>query len=55
VANNILGEWTELPLVRPDQVSGSRTFKYIFNGDLEKDVNRGNAFKGKEKHLVTIS
>ena len=34
VANNILGEWSELPLVNPSQVKASRLFKYIFSGDL---------------------
>ena len=34
VANNILGEWSELPLVNPSQVKASRQFKYIFSGDL---------------------
>lgn len=52
VATDLLGDWTELPLVTPDQVAGSRTFKYIFSGYLDQIVSKSIAFKGNEKHLV---
>jgi hypothetical protein len=54
VATDILGEWTELPLVTPEQVAGSRAFKYVFSGDLERDIQKSAAFKGQEKHLVPL-
>lgn len=54
VATDILGQWTELPLVTPQQVIGSRSFKYIFTGDLNKNILNSSAFQGQEKHLVFI-
>ena len=54
VANNILGEWSELPLVTPAQVKASREFKYIFSGDLETKLEPIVPFNGQEKHLVII-
>lgn len=47
VATDILGTWYELPLVTPEQVAGSKNFKYIFTGNLEEDVKRGTTFNGK--------
>ena len=38
----------------PEQVAGSRTFKYIFTGKLEDSVLKGGQFQGQEKHLVKI-
>ena len=54
VATDILGEWTELPLVTPQQVIGSRSFKYLFSGNLERPVKNSSLFEGQEKHLVWI-
>jgi hypothetical protein len=54
VATDILGNWTELPLVTPQQVAGSRSFKYIFAGDLERAIANSVAFQGQEKHLVNL-
>lgn len=53
VANNILGDWTELPLVTPAQVRASREFKYIFSGNLDQKLQPFVAFDGLEKHLVS--
>lgn len=47
VSNSILGNWVELPLVTPLQVKQSRDFKYIFSGDLEKNINNIGNFSGK--------
>lgn len=55
VSTNILGNWVELPLVTPSQVKDSRRFKYIFSGELEKDLSFSKYFNGKEKHLVHFS
>ena len=52
VATDLLGGWTELPLVSPGQVAASRKFKYLFSGDLERSVNHHSSFEGQEKHLV---
>jgi hypothetical protein len=52
VATDPLGQWTELPLVTAQQVAASRTFKYIFTGELELKVNHSSSFNGHEKHLV---
>lgn len=52
VSSDILGQWVELPLVTPQQVAASRTFKYVFTGDLERPVTQGLTFVGQEKHLV---
>jgi hypothetical protein len=54
VATDILGRWAELPLVTPNQVTASRTFKYIFTGELEAAVHNSPTFKGQEKHLVIV-
>jgi radial spoke head protein 4/6 len=51
---DLLGSWVELPLVTPEQVAGSRSFKYIFTGNLEGLVSKSHLFQGQEKHLVTI-
>lgn len=47
VSTDLLGQWTELPLVTPKQVSGSRSFKYVFSGNLENEIRLSNAFEGR--------
>ena len=47
VSTDILGKWIELPLVTPEQVAGSRTFKYVFTGKLEDSVLTGGQFQGQ--------
>jgi len=54
VATDLLEKWIELPLVTPEQVAGSRTFKYIFTGKLEDQVMKSPQFQGQEKHLVKM-
>lgn len=34
VSNNVLGKWSELPLISPCQLTASREFKYVFSGNL---------------------
>lgn len=53
VATDILGKWSELPLVTPEQVAGSRGFKYIFSGDLERSLINSHVKHIQEKHLVS--
>ena len=55
VSTDILGSWTELPLVTPQQVSGSKTFKYIFTGKLDAAVSKSISYVGQKKHLIDIS
>lgn len=50
----IFGEWIELPIITPEQLLVARKIKYVFTGDLEKDVIINPYFFGKEKHLVNI-
>lgn len=54
VATDPLGQWTELPLVTPQQVAASRSFKYIFTGQLDRKVTVSASFEGQERHLVNI-
>ncbi len=54
VASDPLGQWTELPLVSPQQVAASRTFKYVFTGQLDRKVTVSAAFEGQERHLVSL-
>lgn len=54
VATDILGQWTELPLVTPAQIKASKEFKYIFTGNLEAKLDPLVKFDGLEKHLVNI-
>lgn len=50
----IFGDWIELPLLIPEQLISARKIKYMFSGDLERDVIINPYFFGKEKHLVII-
>ncbi len=47
-ANN----WTELPVVTPQQMRISRKIKVIFTGDLNRKVVSNPHFVGKEADLV---
>ena len=48
----VLSDWTELPLVTPDQIKAARAVKYLFTGHLEKQVVTNPFFPGKEKNLL---
>lgn len=41
------GDWKELPLITPDQVNAARNIKYIFSGNLERQIYSNPHFKGK--------
>lgn len=48
VATDLLsGDWKELPLITPDQVNASRSIKYLFTGDLDRQIYTNPHFKGK--------
>jgi radial spoke head protein 4A len=52
VTHDVLEDWFELPLITPEQVVEARNIKYIFSGDLNKEVVSYPPFPGKEKHLL---
>jgi len=55
VTDNLLADWVELPDVTNQQVEQSRTFKYIFTGDLNAKIQTTSAtgvFQGRERHLL---
>lgn len=52
VTNSIDGDWTELPLITPEQIRTSRNLKYLFTGDLQKQIITNPYFNGKEAHLL---
>jgi radial spoke head protein 4A len=41
-----------LPLVTPEQIQISRKIKYLFTGNLSKDILTNPDFPGKEAHLL---
>jgi len=52
VANSVLDDWYELPLVTPQQIQVSRKIKHIFTGDLNAKINSYPVFPGVEKHYL---
>ena len=52
VANYLLEEWVELPVVSSVQIQLSRLFNYYFTGDLSAKVNSFVPFPGLENHLL---
>lgn len=52
VTTDVLGEWTELPLISPQHLQVARRIKYVFTGDLERKVVTNPDFPGQEKHLL---
>ena len=54
VCTDLLGVWSELPLISPQHVQIARRIKYIFTGDLEKKVVSNPDFGGSEKHLLKV-
>jgi radial spoke head protein 4/6 len=55
VSNDLISEWTELPVVTPTQLRIARKIKYIFTGDLNRTVLSNPLFPGKESHLVSFT
>ena len=52
VTTDLSDEWTELPLVLPQQIITARKIKYVFTGDLKKNILTNPKFNGTEAHLV---
>jgi radial spoke head protein 4A len=52
ISNLINGEWKELPTVSPAQMMVSRRIKYLFSGNLDKQIYTNPFFHGKESHLL---
>jgi hypothetical protein len=53
VINDLVnGEWRELPIVTPGQLQMYRKIKYLFSGNLEKEICTNPWFNGKEGHLL---
>jgi radial spoke head protein 4A len=53
VTNDLIsGDWKELPVVTPTQLKISRRIKFIFSGDINKDIFTNPFFPGKEGHLL---
>lgn len=48
------GDWSELPVVTPQQMRVSRKIKKILSGDLNAKVVSNPFFFGKEAHLVML-
>lgn len=53
VANDLNGDWKELPIVTPDQMTVARKIKYHFTGDLDREIFSNPHFNGKQGHLVS--
>lgn len=54
VSTNLSGDWSELPIVTPQQMKTARKIKYLFTGDLKKSILTNPIFIGTEAHLVSI-
>mmetsp|Transcript_29838 Transcript_29838/g.27325 ORF Transcript_29838/g.27325 Transcript_29838/m.27325 type:complete len:310 (-) Transcript_29838:289-1218(-) len=52
VTNDILGEWTPLPVITPDQLTQSRKIKYIFTGNLDATIVTNPPFQWSEKYYL---
>ena len=53
VSNNILlDQWTELPLVTPEQVKNARKIKKNFTGDLHRPIVSYPLFAAEERFYV---
>lgn len=54
MSTNLSGDWSELPIVTPQQMKTARKIKYLFTGDLKKSILTNPIFIGTEAHLVSI-
>jgi len=50
--NDPSGEWTELPMVTPEQLVASTMIRKLFTGDLNAPVRAYPPFPGKEKEYL---
>lgn len=44
--------WKMLPLITSEQMTQSKSVKYVFKGNLEEKIISSPVFNGQEKHLV---
>ena len=52
VTTDLHGEWKELPIITPGQLTAARKIKYNFTGNLDKEICTNPHFNGKEAHLL---
>lgn len=52
VANSIMEEWIELPIIGPEHINVARVVKYQFTGNLSSPIKTLVPFQGKEKHFL---
>ena len=52
VTNDLSSTWVELPDVKPKQIIQARNIRYLFTGDLERQIYTNPHFEGQEKHLL---
>ena len=52
VTNDLTGDWTELPDVKPSQIICSRLIRYTFTGDLKRQIYTNPYFNGQEQHYL---
>lgn len=45
-STNLTGDWTELPIITPTQIKTARKIKYLFTGDLKKNILTNPIFNG---------
>lgn len=52
VTNDLTGEWQELPDVRPSLLRAARRIRYIFTGNLKRQIITNPHFNGLEKDYL---
>lgn len=52
MTNSAFSAWTRLPDLSTTQIEAARKIKFLFSGDLERDITCNPFFFGKEKHLL---
>jgi len=50
--NDLTGDWTELPDVKPGQIRAARKIRYVFSGDLNRKIITNPYFPGVEKDYL---
>ena len=52
VTNDLTSEWIELPDIKPEQLRAARKIRYIFTGNLKRNIVTNPHFPGLEKELL---
>ncbi len=52
VTNDLTDEWIELPDVRPSLLRGARKIRYVFTGNLKRQIITNPHFNGTEKDYL---